>query len=415
MFRKINRFIFSLVEGIKLAMYAIWTNKMRSSLTMFGIIIGIVMVTSMVTIIDGINRSFQSSMSMIGDNVLFIQKWPWGMGAEEYRWWEYRNRREMDVSYASLLEQRSRFATAVSAEAFARRNIQFEDREARQIQIQGVTTSYQVTSAINVERGRFFTDEENQTRRRVMVLGYDVAEALFQNRDPIGRTVRMGGQRYEVIGVLEQQGSFLGLESFDELVVIPLLSFGQQFGLRGNINIRVKFDSEEDLYEGQYEIEGLMRSIRRLDPTDDNDFAINKMEMFEQQYRAMTGAIYGIGIFLTGLSLFVGGIGVMNIMYVSVKERTREVGIRKAVGARYSEILMQFLIEAIVICGIGGVMGIGLSMVIVVLINQFFVAYMSLQTVILAFTICTMTGVLFGFLPAHKAAKADPISSLRYS
>lgn len=407
-------YLFSFLEGIKLALHAIWANKLRSSLTMFGIVIGIVMVTTMVTIIDGINRSFESSMSMMGDNVVFVQKWPWGLGSEEYRWWDYRNRPEMKVEYATLLENRSQWASAVSAEAFTRRNLRFGSNEARSINIQGTTTSYLQTSAANVADGRFFNDEDNHSSRRVVVIGSDVADALFEFQDPVGKIIRLGGQRFEVVGVLERQGSFLGIESMDDVAIIPLNTFSYMFGLQGRVNLRVKFDSKEALQEGQYEIEGLMRSIRRLDPAEDNNFALNKMELFEQQFQAMTAVIYAVGIFLTGLSLFVGGIGVMNIMFVSVKERTKEVGIRKAVGAKYYEILMQFLIEAVVICSIGGLIGIGFSLLTTYAINQFFVAYMGWQTVVLAFTICTATGLLFGFLPANKAAKADPINSLRY-
>lgn len=403
----------NIFEGIRLSLYAIWSNKMRSALTSFGIIIGIVMVTSMVTVIDGINRSFESSMEMLGQDVLFVQKWPWGFGGE-YRWWEYVNRPEMEVGYADEIAERSRWASAVSAEATRRGNIAFGDEVAEEVEIEGVTPNYFLTSSVEIEDGRFFTEEEDNAARNVVILGYEVADVLFDRRDPIGRRVRISGQRFEVIGVLEQQGNFMGMQSFDNMAIIPINAYRYLFGLRRGITLRVKFDNEEALNQGQYEVEGIMRQIRRLDPASENDFALNKLEMFEEQYRAMTGAIYGVGIFLTALSLFVGGIGVMNIMYVSVKERTREIGIRKAVGARYREVLMQFLVESIVICGIGGVIGVGLSGVIVYVINQYFVAHLGVGTVLLAFFITMLTGVTFGFLPANRAAKSDPIESLRY-
>ncbi len=387
---------------------------MRSALTMFGIVIGIVMVTTMVTVIDGINRSFESSMEMLGQDVIFIQKWPWGFGGE-YKWWEYVNRREMEVQYATQIADRSRWATAVSAEAFRRESVTFEDEVAENVGIEGVTHSYTYTSAVEIADGRFFTEEEDYTGRNVVILGYDVAEALFGWRDPMRQRVRIGGRRFEVIGVLERQGNFLGMQSFDNTALIPIGTFRYIYGLRQGITIRIKFEDDASLQEGRYEVEGIMRQIRRLDPTQENDFAINRLEMFERQYRTMTGAIYGVGIFLTALSLFVGGIGVMNIMYVSVKERTREIGIRKAVGARYREILLQFLVESVVICGIGGVLGVMLSGVAVYMINKFFVAHLGVETIILAFLITTITGVIFGFLPANRAAKSDPIESLRYS
>ena len=404
----------SIYEGVRLSLYAIWSNKMRSALTTSGIVIGIVMVTTMVTVIDGINRSFESSMEMLGQDVIFVQKWPWGFGGE-YRWWDYVNRREMEVQYASEISNRSTWASAVSAEASRRGSVTYRDETAEQVQIDGVTASYIRTSAVEIADGRFFTEEEDHTARNVVVLGHDVADALFNWRDPVGKRIRIGGRRFEVIGVLERQGNFLGMQSFDNMAIIPVNSFRYIYGLRRGISIRVQFENDEALRQGQYEIEGIMRQIRRLDPAEDNDFAINRLEMFEQQYRAMTGAIYGVGIFLTALSLFVGGIGVMNIMYVSVKERTREIGIRKAVGARYREVLQQFLVESVVICSIGGILGITLSGVAVYIINQYFVAHLGMNTILLAFVITTVTGLIFGFLPAHKAAKSDPIESLRYS
>lgn len=407
-------FLRSIIEGVRLSLFAIWSNKTRSALTTFGIVIGIVMVTSMVTVIDGINRSFESSMAMLGQDVIFVQKWPWGFGGE-YRWWDYVNRREMEVDYAERIAGQSRTATAVSAEASRRGSVTFEDNVAEEVEIDGVTPSYVFTSAVEIQDGRFFTEEENHAARNVTVIGYELADALFDWRDPIGRQVRIGGQRFEVIGVLDQQGNFMGMQSFDNMAIIPINSFRYLYGLRRGISIRVQFEDEQSLHDGQYEIEGIMRQIRRLGPAEENDFAINRLDMFEEQYKAMTGAIYGVGIFLTALSLFVGGIGVMNIMFVSVKERTREIGIRKAVGARYREILLQFMVEAVVICGIGGVIGVALSGLVVYVINQYFVAHLGINTVLLAFFITTLTGLLFGFLPANRAAKSDPIESLRYS
>lgn len=198
-----------------------------------------------------------------------------------------------------------------------------------------------------------------------------MAEGLFGERDAIGRTIRAMGQRFEVIGVMAEQGSFLGLESFDNQLIIPIQTYGRIYGFRRFIQLQVKFASAEMLEEGQYEVEGVMRRIRKLDPAAENDFAINKLDLFRQQYQVMTGAIYGIGFFLTGLALFIGGIGVMNIMFVSVKERTKEVGIRKAIGAKSSEIMYQFLVESVVICSFGGVIGVIVSVGTSAILNQF--------------------------------------------
>lgn len=395
-------------------MVAIWSNKTRAMLTTTCIVIGIVSVTAMNTVTDGVDRSFENSMDMLGRNVIYIEKWPWGLGGGEYKWWDYRNRREMHISYLSELEQRSELASTVAATAYRNEPVRFEDRNVENVGITGATANYYQIGSFDIEEGRFFSETEFHNGANVIVLGASVVDALLQDRDPIGKYVRLQGRRMYIIGTLQKQGNFLGLEDMDNQVMIPLRTFQNIFGLRYGLRLTVQFPDEITAAEGEYEIEGLMRQIRRLDPIEVNDFAINKPGMFEEQFDTMKKVIYGIGIFLTGLALFVGGIGVMNIMFVSVKERTKEIGIRKAVGAKRWEILMQFLIEAVVICMIGGVIGVLLSLGITELINTIFVAYMDWSTVMNAVLICSIIGVLFGFLPSWKAASADPIESMRY-
>lgn len=407
------RILFSLWEGVKLAFASIFQNKMRSVLTMFGIVIGILSVTTMSTVIDGIDRGFENSMKMLGTNVVYVEKWPWSFGPN-YKWWLYINRPEMKREYADQIKELSRYASAASASASRSERVRYQDKYLDGVYVSGTTVSYTETSNVELDEGRFFTEEEDRLLRNVCVIGADVAKNLFPNSYPLGKEVRFGGQSYQVIGLLAKQGNFLGLESFDSQILIPFRTYEKFYGVRSGVQIAVKFPNEEALAEGQFELEGIMRRIRGLDPLEENNFAINKLEMFRDQYQAMTGAIYAIGIFLTGLSLFVGGIGVMNIMFVSVKERTKEIGIRKAIGAKSWEILLQFLIEAITVCGIGGVIGIILSLLASLAINEVFTAYMDWNTVLQALLICTITGVAFGFFPARKAAAADPISSLRY-
>lgn len=409
-----GRFLISLQEGFRIALQAIWTNKMRAMLTTTCIVIGIVSVTAMNTVTDGVDRSFENSMEMLGRNVVYVEKWPWGLGGGEYKWWEYRNRREMHISYLDELQQRSQLASTVAATAYRNASIRYEDRNAEDVGIAGATANYYQIGSFDIEDGRFFSEAEFQAGSNVIVLGASVEEALFPGRDPIGQYVRLQGRRMLVIGTLRKQGNFLGLEDMDNQVMIPLRTFQNIYSLRWGLRLTVQFPDELTAAEGEYEIEGLMRQIRRLDPIQENDFAMNKPAMFEEQFDTMKTVIYGIGIFLTGLALFVGGIGVMNIMFVSVKERTREIGIRKAVGAKRWEILLQFLIEAIVICMIGGVIGVLLSVGITEMINQIFIAYMDWSTVLNAVLICTFIGILFGFLPSWKAASSDPIESLRY-
>ncbi len=408
-----NRILISLIEGTKIAFVSIWTNKMRAILTTTCIVIGIVSVTAMNTISDGIDRAFEDSMDMLGRNVVYVDKWPWGFGGE-YRWWEYRNRREMQLSYVDRLRELTPSASEVSAAANRFTTIRYRDRQADRVNFQGATESYFRTGGLNLEYGRAFNESDVHRAARVAVIGGSIADLLFPNEDPLEKQIVVAGQRFLVIGVLEKRGNFLGLEDFDNMVVVPITAFGSIYSLRGGLQIAVQFPDDESLYEGEYEVIGAMRQIRQLDPLDDNDFAINQAALFEQEFQGMKVVIYGIGIFLTGLALFVGGIGVMNIMFVSVKERTKEIGIRKAVGAKSWEILLQFLMESIVICLVGGVIGVLLSIGVTQLINQFFVAYLDWTTVLNAILICAAVGILFGYLPSSKAAKADPIESLRY-
>jgi len=408
-----EKLFISLIEGSKIALSALWANKLRALLTTTCIVIGIVSVTAMNTITDGVDRSFEDSMDMLGRNVVFVEKWPWGFGGE-YKWWEYRNREEMKLEYVERLRELVPSASAVSASASRNTGIRFQDRSADNVQFSGVTASYFETSGLNIAEGRAFTREEEQRAAKVVVLGASVADALFPNSDPINKQVRIRGQRFNVIGLLEEQGNFLGLEDGDNRMIVPIYAYGTVYDLRWGIQLSVQFPDEATLQEGEYEVIGAMRLIRGLDPLEDDDFAINQAALFEQEFQGMKFAIYAIGIFLTGLALFVGGIGVMNIMFVSVKERTKEIGIRKAVGAKSWEIQLQFLIESIVICLFGGVIGVILSLGITELINQIFIAYMDWTTVLNAILICTIVGLLFGYLPSNRAAKSDPIESLGY-
>lgn len=408
-----NRVFTSFIEGFKIALSSLWANKMRAVLTTTCIVIGIVSVTAMNTITDGVDRAFEDSMDMLGRNVVFVEKWPWGFGGE-YKWWEYRNRRELDVAYADKIKTLVSSASEVSANVFRGTSVRYEDRTTESVGVAGATASYFNTAGLNIEDGRPFNEADEQRAAKVVVLGASVAEVLFPDSDPIGKRVRIRGQKFMVIGILEKQGNFLGMEDMDNQILIPISAMASIFDIRNNVRLSVQFPSEEAMADGEYEVIGAMRQIRGLDPMDDNDFAINKAGLFEQEFQGMKMVIYGIGIFLTGLALFVGGIGVMNIMFVSVKERTKEIGIRKAVGAQPWEIRLQFLMESIVICLFGGVVGVILSVGITQLINQFFVAYMDWTTVLNAILICTFVGVLFGYLPSNKAAKSHPIESLRY-
>ncbi len=405
------RFINSLVEGLKVALHALAINKTRSILTALCIIIGITMVTVVDSVTTGMDESFDNSMAMLGTNVVYVEKWPWD-GDED--WWVYAGRKEMELEYVAFLEEKSKLASDVAASANRNVSIRYKEKNADNVGINGATSNYLNIQGLNIERGRMFTEEEARSAVKVAVIGQSLQEALFEEEDPLGKQVRLGGQKFTVIGILEKQGSFLGLGDSDNRIIVPIKSYGQIYGLRWGIQIGVKFPSEQAALDGEYEIEGLMRQVRGIDAAEGNDFAINKPQAFEEQLSAFKNGLYMGGFVLVGLSLLIGGIGIMNIMFVSVRERTKEIGIRKAVGAKSWEILTQFLIEAVMICMLGGLVGVALAGVFTVMIDQIFTATMNLSVVFVAFMICTLVGVFFGFIPAYKAAKSDPIESLRF-
>ena len=409
----IGRVLNSTWEGLKISLRALGINKTRSVLTTLCIIIGIVMVTLMNAVSNGMDAEFDKSMAMLGQNVIYVEKQPWG-GGPNYEWWKYRNRKEMKLSYVDRIRQSNRLASDVSAVAARATTIRYEDKSTDGVFMAGATEKYFDTAGLDLARGRVFTAEEVRRGVNVTILGATLAEKFFERESPLGKDIRIGGQRFRVIGILEKQGKFLGLSDMDRRAISPITAYGQIFGLRRGIQIAVKFPNEQVMQEGEYEIEGIMRRIRQLDATEENDFAINKPQAFKAQLESFKTGLYLVGGALTFLSLIIGGIGVMNIMFVSVRERTKEIGIRKAVGAKAWEILYQFLIEAIIMCLMGGAIGLILSWPLSLMLNQLFVASIDLSVVFGAFFLCSLVGLIFGFIPAYKAAHSDPIESLRY-
>lgn len=399
-------------EGVRIAGTALRASKMRALLTTLGIVIGIVAVTSMFTVINGIEREFDRSMALIGDDALFVQRTPWFFTFDD--WWKYRNRPPVEEELAGVIRERSRYAEAAVPLTGGGFTVQRGRQQMPNLQVEASTADYPLTGGADVETGRFFTDAESQAARPVVVLGADVVEELFPVEDPIGKEVRVSRRRFEVVGTLTERGSFLGLASADARAIVPLSTYRKLFNRDPDLSIKVRVASQEHVNAAEQELEGLVRLARGIDPMEENNFAINRQEQFRQLFQTMRVATYGVGIFLTALSLLVGGIGVMNIMFVSVKERTREIGIRKALGATQRAILLQFLMEAVGVCLVGGVIGVAIAALVALGINQVFTAVLSPGVVMLAFGMCALVGLAFGIIPAWQAARARPIEALRY-
>jgi putative ABC transport system permease protein len=404
--------LLDLKEGLLIAFGAIRANKMRSILTALGIFIGILSVTLMGTAIEGLDRAFNKSISAIGADVLYVQKWPWGGGQD---WWTIRNRKDIRIEHARAIERSAELVNGVSPIIGTARNVKYGRKLMENAIIVGTDEEFTTTSNVNVTLGRFMTSLEVSGGRPICVLGSEIAEGLFPAETPLGKTIKVGGYPYKVVGVLEKQGSFLGLQSLDNRVYVPINRFFKEFrSFRGGIEVWVKSASIDLVPETKEEIRGIMRKARKLSPKAQDDFAINQQEILVQTFNSFGVMIAGFGLFITGLSLFVGGIGIMNIMFVSVTERTREIGIRMAIGAPRRTILAQFLIEAGTLSLIGGVAGIAIAFPLTLVIDQVLPTAMPLNIVIIALLVSVAVGVISGFLPAYRASRLDPVEALRY-
>lgn len=414
-----SRLVYELFESIRIAAAQIRANKLRSALTALGVIIGIVAVTLMGTAILGIDAGVERSFAGFGDDVLYVTKWPW---REVDDWWVYRNRPNIDVHYANQINDwiaahpGSALKLAVPAASRDAAVLRGEMR-LQNIHIVGTTGDLGRIVRSDMKEGRFFTDIEARSARNVAVIGFDVADALFPGESPLGQQVQIGSQRYTVVGVAARQGSFLGLFSWDSQVILPLDAFARSFPLRwSDPEVRVQVDVTR-MDAAKDELRGVMRLVRRLSPEKKDDFEINSQQVVRDQIEPMKAKIFLGGMIIVALALVVGAIGIMNITYVSVKERTKEIGTRKALGARRRTILLQFLIEAASIATLGGIIGLatawGMAATAGLLFPQFPLVFSTL-VIVVGLCVSMLVGIFSGFAPAWTASKLDPVVALRY-
>jgi len=414
-----KRFLYELGESWKIAGAQMRSNLTRSTLTALGVIIGIVAVTLMGTAIGGISIGFDKSMSIFGDDILYVEQWPWKNVDD---WWNYRDRKKIKTEYAEPINRmiaatpNSNLVVAVPASGLYR-SVKYADNEVSNVLVRGTVSDYIITSTVDFKEGRFFNEVESRSGANVCVLGYDVADALFPSASPINRSVLINGQPFNVIGVISRQGSFLGIFSLDSIVVMPLPAFQKYFSAKSDSDILVKVKDKTKLADAKDELTGLMRRVRGLSPEQKDDFSINEQQALKSTLDPIKNSIAIAGLFITGLSLFVGAIGIMNITFVSVKERTKEIGTRKALGARRRTILLQFLIESTALCLLGGFIGLSVAYLMCFGIGKAFPSFpihFSFALVLASMIVSVMTGLVSGFAPAWSASRLDPVTALRY-
>ena len=409
----------SFFKNILIGLFSIRTNMTRVILTSTGLTIGIFTVSLVTASISSIDKEFAKSMDYYGNDKIYVGTWPWSF---DFDWWKYRNRPRIEESSLEYINQYSEYVTDVSIKKNTWTRASFGNK-ASWVQLNGVYPSYQdMLSGTEIVNGRFFSQNEWELQRRVIIVGASVRDGFFEGKDPIGKKIRLNNVTFEIIGELKKQG--MGMVpggSLDSLVLMPSTTF-ERILTRWGFDELVLKTNPDNVPLAKEEVGMIMRVARKIPPGDDDNFSVNSADAYQTQFNDMKNAIAGMGFLVTGISLVVSAIGIMNVMFVSVRERTREIGLRKAMGATNFNILTQFLSEAVAIAIIGGSVGILLIRLTVFGISSFPIASFNGSTlpvsfdiilVFYTFIVCVVIGVLAGMIPARTAANLNPIDALR--
>ncbi|MEW6731101.1 MAG: ABC transporter permease [Acidobacteriota bacterium] len=405
-------------ESARMALSTLQTHKLRSFLTTLGVIVGVTTVIAMVSIIQGLNRAFTNQIESLGSNTIFVSKFD--PGFRRTRTESERKRKDLTLEDGLALAA-SDAILSVSPEYRKQTAImRYGDRETDTMQLTGATLGYELTRSNYIAEGRFFTDFEILHRADICVLSADVVDALFPFTDPIDKEILVDGRKFRVIGVLERQGSFFG-QSRDIQTLIPITTFMKYYPIneRGSdvfFFAVVRPHSRAQVPRAVDDITEILRRRRQVRPGEKNNFGVSTQDSLLDLYNQLTGATALVLTVVSSVALFIGGIGVMNIMLVAVVERTREIGIRKAIGARRSDIMRQFLLEAIVLTGTGGIIGVLIGVGISKLIDTFspLPSVVPLWAALAGLSVSLAVGLFFGIYPAKRAANLNPIEALRY-
>lgn len=406
-------------ESLSFALYSLWTNKLRSFLSLLGITVGIFSIILVFTLTDSMEKNIKSSIESLGSDVVFVQKWPWAFG-EDYPWWKYMNRpnpqfKELDYINRKLND----LAIPAYTINLLPSTLKYYGNSLSNVNIQAVSHQWSSLRAIEFSSGRYFNEDESSAGRSVALIGSAISDGLYGAMDPIGKFIKVKGKKLKVVGVFKREGeSLLASTSLDNQMIIPINYARNIVDIddnRLNPTLMVKPRLGVAFEEVESELKSVMRSARKLKPKDEDDFALNKITMISQGLDIFFGVITKAGWFIGGLSILVGGFGIANIMFVSVKERTNQIGIQKSLGAKGYFIMSQFLFEAIVLTFIGGALGMLIVWLLTITLSGSigFNIFLSASNVLLGSVISISIGIVFGLLPAVKAAKLDPVEAIR--
>ncbi|MER3429681.1 MAG: hypothetical protein C4324_01325 [Blastocatellia bacterium] len=405
-------------EAATMALDTIRENKLRSGLTVLGVSIGVVTVMLMVSIIQGLNRTFAEQLESIGSNIVFVTKFDASFGRQPTQ--EERTRPDLTLDDVAALQRELRDVVGVSPiKRTLAETVRYREKQSDTPILIGATPAYEDVHSQYVARGRFIAASDLAERANVAVLGKDVVNALFTAEDPIGKDIKIGGKNFRVVGVMGDLGSIFG-QSRDNSVFIPLTTFQKYWRdipFPQMVFVIVARPVDRSKVPNVIEqMRDILRRNRNVAPGSPDNFFISSQDALLDIYNQLTGATYLVLTAISAVALMIGGIGVMNIMLVSVTERTKEIGIRKAVGARRADVLMQFLIEAVVVTAAGGVIGLGIGEVVSILINTYspLPAYVPIWAILVGLFVSVGVGIIFGLYPAWKAAALNPIAALSF-
>jgi putative ABC transport system permease protein len=404
-------------ESIIFSIHALIVNKLRTFLSLLGITIGIFAIISVFTMVDSMERNLQDSVASLGKNVVFVQKWPWSFGSD-YPWWKYINRPEASIAELLEIQKRSELAEASTFVFDVNKTVEYGNNSLENVNVICASHDYNRVRDFELQAGRYFSENESTGGRNVIIIGNDVSLALFGFSSPIGKSVKCAGRRFTVVGLFKKEGESIIGNTMDNAVLLPLNFVRKIIDLRSeriDPSIMVKARNGISNQALKDELTGIMRSVRKLKPIAEDNFALNESSVISYGIEALFKTVNWAGAIIGLFSILVGGFGIANIMFVSVKERTPLIGIQKSLGAKNSFILFQFLAEAIILCLIGG--GIGLLVIFggTLLVQNLLEinVFLSAKNVILGLSISAGIGLVSGIIPAYFASRLDPVEAIR--